>query len=535
MKKVNLSVTSSIFGLVFLVTSQAIAQGHPIESVYNDKLTALDTKIEKSMQDFNVPGLALAVVANGKVVKAKGYGVSDLKKGTPVTPDTQFSIGSSTKAFTSFVLGTLVDEGKLDWQTPIKQYLPELTFQNPQIRDTATLIDILSHRTGLARHELIWLANESLTIDELLAAFAHLESQQSLRQGFIYNNLMYALAGHLAEKASGESWDTLIEKRILSKLSMNNTTTSYQQMQKSAAHAKPYIEKDGELSRLPYSGNMNGVMRPAGAINSSVNDMTQWLSLLLNQGTYHGEPMIAPTTLAQIQSPHTPVRGYIAGAHRSPMSYGLGWFISHYQGHYQVQHGGNIDGFSAAVFTYPDDGVGIVVLSNKNATMLPHLIALEVSDIILGNAPSNYLEPPEPQQQAQNIHNSEMQTKADEQNNETLLMPLTDYAGSYFHDGYGEVSIAAQDDVLTVSYGSVQEQFIHQHDHTFVSKNTYRFGFFEGETLTFEVDDGQRIKSVLLPFDYPKPIRFIAAQNNTFFDYFCILLCIEKDESAPLR
>lgn len=494
----NLSTLS--ISLYLLSVAQVFAAEGNNTIDYSVRLVGLDNKIEQAITDFNLPSLALAVVVNGEVIKVKGYGYRDISQNMPATADTQYSIGSSTKAFTSFMLGTLVDDGKLEWDLAVKNYLPQWKMHDDYATNHVTLRDMLSHRTGLARHEFIWYANANLTIDDLLKKLPNLESSKELRQGFEYNNLMYAIAGYLAETTTAQQWDQLIQGRILDKLNMTNTSLNYIRMQASGNYSLPYEEDGQALKKVSFNKNIAGVMRPAGVINSSARDMSKWLLVLLDNGQYNGQQVIQKASLEQLQSPQIAITGMTQYADISPLSYGMGWFTQSYKGHYQVQHGGNIDGYTSAVFTYPKDKIGIVVLTNKNHSPVPHALALAISDSLFNLKDGDHLAKSLLKKQSE----KEVDTLTAIQNNsEHKLEPtleLSKYTGNYYNSGYGKVCIETIANGLQVSYMDIQEQFEYDGLNTFVSRNTFKYGIFEGERLSFNIDD-KGVVAVNLPFE----------------------------------
>jgi CubicO group peptidase (beta-lactamase class C family) len=502
MKKLLTHLSILSISLCMLGSSQVLAAKSRTAIDYSARLVDLDKKIEKVISDFNLPGLAIAVVADGQIIKAKGYGYRDISKALLSTEDTQYSIGSSTKAFTSFMLATLVDEGKLEWDVAVKDYLPQWDMHDEYATNHVTLRDMLSHRTGLPRHELIWYANSNLTIDDLMVKLPNLESSKELRQGFQYSNLMYAMSGYLAEKITEQDWNELIQARILDKLDMHNTSLNYSHMQSSDDYSLPYEEDGQELKVTPFNKHINGVMRPAGVINSSVKDMSKWLQVLLDEGLYKGRQLIQKPSLAQLQSPHIAITGLSPDADKSPLSYGLGWFTRTYRGHYQVQHGGNIDGYTSAVFTYPHDGIGIVVLTNKNYSPVPYSLAMDISDSLFSLEARNHLVTSLTRKQAQTEQNNAPDSEQDTVNKLKPTFELPEYTGTYYHPGYGELNISVVEGGLKVNYMEIEEQFEHDVFNTFVSRNTFQFGIFEDEKLSFNINKNGTVAAVNLPFEH---------------------------------
>lgn len=515
--KKTLSIVISALFLVKLGTALA---GDITSENYQARLEGLDDKVEKVIDDFNLPGIAIAVVAGGKVIKIKGYGFRDLEKKLPVTENTQFSIGSSTKAFTSFVIGTLVDEGKLDWYKPVKEYLPHWQMQTPYATENTNLIDILSHRSGLARHELIWLANPELNIEMLLEKLPFLEfSNKGARQEFIYNNLLYGVAGHIAETVSSQKWETLVQSRILDKLEMSNTSLTYFDMVNAEDYALPYIEREQRLLSTSFNQSLSEVMRPAGSINSSVKDMSKWLQVLVEEGRFQQKELIQRNTLFNIQSPHISISGFNNDSDKSPMHYGLGWFARTYRGHYQVQHGGNVDGFTSAVFTYPNEDIGIVVLTNKNYSPVPYSMSLDISEMLLTLEPRHHL----------NALLKKMTANGDQNVNVENYEPtrqssvaLAAYTGTFHHQGYGEIKILEVEGGLELEYIEIKERFVASETNNFFSKNTHPFGIFESGELIFNQGKDGEVVSVQVPFDSSYPITFNRNKERKICFFWCV-------------
>ncbi|MCV2884692.1 serine hydrolase [Aestuariibacter sp. AA17] len=499
-------LTTLLTLLVALLSVTAHAQDDS-QTDYQARLKGIDEKIEQVMQDFNVPGLALGVVAGGQVVKVKGYGLRDIKNGLPANADTQFPIGSSTKAFTSFVIGTLVDEGKLTWDTPVKQYLPEWKMQVDYATYHTNLKDMLAHRTGLGGHNLIWLGNPDLDGQQIIEKLPHLNLNKGFREGFIYNNLMYAMAGHVAWKVSGQRWETLVQERVLDKLDMNNTSFNYTTMLNTDNYALPYQIRNNTPTQIDYNGSLSEVLWPAGSMNASVKDMVKWLQMLVNKGHYGESSLIDSKTLQTIQSPFNTLTRFSDDADKLPLHYGLGWFIRSFRGHYQVQHGGNIDGFTSAVFTYPNEDLGIVVLSNQNASTVPYLLSMEISELLLDLEPRNHLAQALAEEKAAQTPESENETKQPSgfsMSNEALQA----YAGTWNNPGYGKIDITVSNGGLVVDYNGVIEQFVPEKQHQFRSLNTHHLSLFEDDVLVFETNEDGKLNTVNAPFDYPASVRF---------------------------
>ena len=353
-------------------------------AVAKSALAGFDEFVDAAMKSWGVPGLAIAIVKDGQVVLAKGYGVRSVEKKLPVTPDSIFAIGSSTKAFTTMALGILAEEGKLSWDEPVVTYLPRFRLHDEVASKRMTPRDLVTHRSGLPRHDLVWY-NAKLTRQELVDRLPFLEPNEDFRVKFQYQNLMYLTAGHLSAEVAGMPWEEVLRTRILNPIGMKNSNFAVAESQKSSDFASPYTLKDKAAIDIPF--RVIDTVGPAGSINASVNDMTKWLQLHLGGGTVDGRRIVAARQIQDMHRPQMVIQsfpGLTDDAEIQQLSYGLGWFVESYRGKKRVHHGGNIDGFSAMVALMPDDGVGVVVLTNLNATPLPTIIARHATDRMLG-------------------------------------------------------------------------------------------------------------------------------------------------------
>src|SRR5437867_2911835 len=215
---------------------------HAQREQISKRLEGFDQEMGKILKDWNAPGVAVGVVVQDKLLFAKGYGYRDYGKKLPMTPNTLFQIASNTKLFTAVAVGLLVEEGKLDWDKPVRQYVPGIQFYNDELNQTVTIRDMLAHRTGITRHDLIWYKSD-FTRKELFERLKYLEPRQPLRQAFLYNNLMYAAAGYIVEQLSQKPWEDFVRERILRPLDMHSTVFSVAEMKQQPDHSVPYREK----------------------------------------------------------------------------------------------------------------------------------------------------------------------------------------------------------------------------------------------------------------------------------------------------
>ena len=343
------------------------------------RLQYLEKQLEAARVESHVPGMAVAVVKDDKVVMARGFGVSDRASNKPVTAETIFAIGSTSKAFTATAAGMVIDDGKLSWDDPLSKHTPlALKIQAPAgAPRKATLRDALCHRTGYPRMSLLWVAG-ALSRDEMMQYASRAVPSAELGAKFQYNNVMYMVAGEVVGRAAGTTWEALVRERILAPLGMTSTTLSITDAQKDHRLARGYTYwADSDVYLDEAMRNLDTI-GPAGSINSNVIDMAKWVRLQLGGGQFEGKRLISQQQLAEIH------RGQISMGQGA--SYALGWMIFDWNGQRHLQHGGNIDGFAASVGFAPDSGVGYVLLSNLGATPLQQTVGPMVFDALLTDA-----------------------------------------------------------------------------------------------------------------------------------------------------
>lgn len=262
-----------------------------------DGLQNFDNDIDRLLKDWNAPGIGIGIVAKDKLVLAKGYGYRNYDEKLPFTSKTLFSIGSNTKLFTVIAAGMLVQEGKLTWDQPIRDIVPQIRFYNNELNNTVTLRDMLAHRTGITRHDGIWYQRNSLTRKDIFARLKYLKPEAPLRQTFFYNNLMYAAVGYIIELLSGKTWEEFVYERILQPLTMSSTVYSIAEMLQQSDYTVPFTEKrdSNEIYQIPYYEEMKAIA-PAGAIISNIEDMSHWLTALIDDGKY-ADQQILPSNI----------------------------------------------------------------------------------------------------------------------------------------------------------------------------------------------------------------------------------------------
>ena len=416
----------------------------------------IDDVIKASMARFDVPGMAVAIVENDKVIFAKGFGVTNLDTNKKVNKDTLFGIASNTKAFTTAALAKLVDEGKLSWDDRVIDHLPEFRLYDSYVTREMRIRDLLSHRSGLGLGQgdlMIWPSTDK-SVDEILAGLQYLKPASSFRSKYAYNNLMFVTAGEVVARVAGMSWNDYIEKNILQPLHMDNSRAGFSRIPKSNKNwATGHIPMDGTLH--PFFVNYLEDFRGAGAIASSVSDMSQWLRTQLAGGKMpSGEQLFSEKQQAQMWHPHITSmasKSAFESYHQQFRGYGLGWSIEDYHGFKKLGHGGGILGMVSQVTLLPEKNLGIVILSNQQAfgalsavthEVLEDALELEDKDWVEDLAKSHF----EGKQQA--YANAKPEAPADYQ----PQLPNINYTGTLHDDWYGDVIIEQLDGKLRIDF-----------------------------------------------------------------------------------
>lgn len=380
---VTLRATTVRMAICLLVLAEpASAQSQPLQG--------LDRFIAQSMNAWQVPGLALAVVKDDSVVLSKGYGVRRVGSSEPVDDNTIFAIGSATKSFTTAALGILVDEGRLAWDDRAIDRLPEFRLADDHLTNAILVRDLVTHRTGLPGANMLWFGG-GYTRAEILERVRYIKPRTGLRAEFQYQNVMFLAAGEVVARVAGTSWDDFIRERIFVPLEMNSSSTTTRALMGRQNVAQPTALVGGEPRSLPWRNIDN--IGPAGSINSTARDMTSWLRLHLGKGSFRGTRILSERVAEELRTPQiilpTSRMGSMeaikqAGAATNFFTYALGWVVFDYRGRRVMWHGGNIDGMAAVVAMMPDEGLGLVVLTNLDSNTLRDAIMLRIFDAYLG-------------------------------------------------------------------------------------------------------------------------------------------------------
>lgn len=346
----------------------------------------LDPYFAKAAKDWNVPGLAVAIVYRGQLVFAKGYGVRDVGQLAPVDTQTLFAIASTTKAITAAALGMLVDEGKVRWDDPVTKHVPWFQMKDPWATREVTVRDLITHRGGLPNADYLWTGGDNPR-EEVIRRIRFIEPSYSFRGGYTYHNVMYTVAGAVIEAASGMSWDDFLRQRIFQPLGMTRSVTTLAEAVTKDNRAMPHGSR-GDTLRVSGNSLADGI-GPAGSVWSSVADMSKWVRFLLDTGRVNGTPLLTPATWAELFRPATIIPGGGRGTPAVRMSkphfrtYALGWFQQDYQGRQVDFHTGSLTGMIAINGLIREEGIGVYILSNTS-TEIRHALMFKVFDTFLG-------------------------------------------------------------------------------------------------------------------------------------------------------
>jgi CubicO group peptidase (beta-lactamase class C family) len=485
--------------------SQSVARSESIAPF----IPELEFLITEAMDEWKVPGLSIAVVQNGEVALLRAYGLRDVEASLKATTDTQFQLGSISKSFAATGLALLVDERRLDWKKPVRDYIAEFRLHDAVATDRVTVRDLLCHHSGLPRHDWIWLPGD-LSPAQMLAAMRYLEPSDDIRSSHQYSNLGYLVASMVAERVSGQDWKEFTRARLTDPLHMDVTFT-VDDVAAVADAAVPYaMDGDTRLraKRWPLS------VTAAGGIHTSIAGFANWLRLHLDRGEFAGRRFLSPTLIRELQTP----RVHVAApefAEYGYSHYGLGFRVSSYCGERRVGHGGGFIGCGTLMTMLPDRGIGVAVFTNRDQSVVPDILANYVFDRGCGNEPIPWLDRFREQRRK-----SVAQLDVDRQAREATRRPdtrpshdLAEYAGEYEHPGYGRITITHAEGTLHWAYRGMSDPLLHRHYDTFeLPEKPDRFLDLLRYRLlmSFSTDREGNIASLAVPFEpLAKDIVFI--------------------------
>ena len=490
-------------GVFALMACGVAARGQEVDVA--KKLQGFDAYMEQTLKDWNTPGVGVGIVVNDKLVFAKGYGYRDYEKKLPFTPKTMQPIASNSKLFTAVAAGMLVEEGKLTWDKPIRESVPNIQFYNDQLNSNVTLRDMLSHRTGVTRHDLIWFKSP-FTRKELFERLKYLEPQEPLRTTFLYNNLMFAAVGQIIELKSGKKWEDFVRERIFTPLDMSATNYTIADMLKQPDYGVPFREKRDsfELYKIPYYEDTEGVA-PAGAVISNIDELSHWLGALMNEGKYNGKQVLpASVVKATLQPaiglPNTAGEALGYWEILNP-AYGMGRQTASYRGKLLTFHGGDLPGFHSQVSFMPNDKIGVIVLViSDHSAPLYNIISYNIYERLLGLDQTPWSQRQLAQRLANKKAGTEARSKAggDRVPNTKPSHALGDYLAEYENPAYGILKIGLQGDQLQFSFHEFHFPLSHFHYDRFDTPDDEQYGKF---SVNFRTNPQGDIDNAVISLD----------------------------------
>ena len=495
----NKLILYSLVATLFFATSYSQTES---------QLELLDTYYSKSQQEWNVPGMAIAIVKNDSVIFSKGYGYANLKKKTKVDGNTLFAIASNSKAFTATALAQLVEQGKIDWNDKVIDYLPYYKLYDDYTTNNMTIEDLLCHRNGLETFsgDLLWFGTTK-SPEKIIEAQKHLKPIAPFRTEFGYSNISYLAAGNIIEKVTDTTWADYVSAHFLKPLKMDRTLTSTHQLKKMKNVATPYFLEDGKHYELDWANWDN--IAPAGALISSVNDYAKWLMLNLNKGELNNKRFFSNSSFNNLTTPRI---NFAVGDNAEKVnfkSYGLGWSLQDYQGYKIVGHGGGYDGMISKSTFVPEKGIGIIVLTNDLNWVCGALVN-KTLDVLLANKTDvkdwsklylGYKKRQDSTQIVKLVENENLRGKL-----QSNHLDLSEYVGTYNDKMYGTTTISQKGNKLYMSMDETpmfKAELEHWNHHIFTFRfDTSLVSLPQGK-LWFDLDKNGKV--IKLHIDVPNP------------------------------
>lgn len=443
-----------------VVAVAGIAFTLPASAQTDAKAAEFDAYVAQAVKDWMAPGLAIAVVKDGKIVFAKGYGVREIGKPAAVDTSTVFAIASTTKAMTAAAIGMLVDEGKVKWDDPVTKYLPSFQLFDPYATREVTVRDLLTHRAGLGNADVLW-AVEDLTPDEMMRKLKLVKPEYSMRSSFVYQNVMYIMAGQVVAAASGMPWATFIQKRIFDPLGMKHSYPLATLVPKDANAAEPHW-RFGADTIVEIKRDIEKGITSAGGVWSNVSDMSKWMLFLLDSGRVNGKELLKPGTFSELLRPQTmvtPDEFYPTMELTKPhwITYGLGWFQQDYQGRMLDFHTGSLNGTVAIIGLVPDERFGVYILANRDHVEVRHALMFKAIDLYLGNPPRDWSKELKALYDARRSRGDSARVAAEAKRIKGTKpsVALSKYAGTYEDPFFGAITVTEKNGALRFDAGPI--------------------------------------------------------------------------------
>lgn len=436
---------------LLIICLQTLAQSDSIPSFVKD---SIDTYVSKALADWQIPGVAVCIIKNGKVVMIKGYGVKELNGNDKVDENTLFMIGSNSKAFTATALAMLDADKKISLDDKVTKWIPQFKLDNKAAGEQAIVRDLLCHRIGFRTFQgdfTYWTSN--LTRNEVIEKMSHIKAEYPFRTKWGYTNAAFLTAGEIIPKATGLQWEDYLKQKIFTPLGMNNTLALSKDFPNAANKCSAHTIADGKLIKIPFCSIDN--LAAAGSIGSSVNDMSHWVMAQLDNGKYEGKQIIAAAAIAQTRLPHSILGngGHLYNTGHFSL-YGLGWFLEEYCGKKIVSHTGGVNGFVTSVTLIPEEKLGIIVLTNTDQNAFYEALKWEIADAYLGKPYRNYSKVYNDFTNQQKIADDAADKKLKDSVALQLktALPLNAYCGSYTNDVYGNMNVVVEGGELKMKF-----------------------------------------------------------------------------------
>lgn len=468
-------------------------------------LSGFDAYVQQVMKQWQVPGLAVAIVKDGKVVLSRGYGVRELGKPGDVDAATLFDIGSNTKAFTAAALGTLVAGKTLEWDARVVDYVKPFRLGSPYVTESLTLRDLLTHRSGYCDPPMWYMSDDS----NVIARLRYQQPDYGFRAQFCYNNMLYLTAARFIPAVTGETWNRYVAEHLFTPLGMTRTVTTEAALAASTDVAMPHGLVDGKVAEIHryWPHNMD-IASPVGGINSSADDMSHWMLMLLADGRYEGHAVLDSSVVREMETPQMviaassgvgqEIRAWIPNG--TFYTYGLGLFVQDYSGHTLVWHAGDIDGMASAMALVPDAQLGVAVMSNMNGNDARFGIIQRVLNAYLALPPGGVSDTllAIMQRAQKRGEKADSTLAATRTANGRAPLPLAGYAARYHDDFDGDARVAVEDGHLVLRLGNPDfvGDLAYWHDETF--RVTWRYHLYGTGYVNFDVDALGRVTRVSL-------------------------------------
>jgi len=461
-------------------------------NVYSQKFNSsdFDVKIDSLMKIWHIPGCSIAIVKDSTLLYTKGYGYADIENKINANSNTIYGIASCSKAITCFALGLLSEQKKMDWDIPVRYYFPEFILEDSYISANITPLDLVTHRSGYAANDMLWYKSGK-SRSELIELMRYLKPNKLFRTTFQYNNLMYVVAGQLIEKISGVTWENFVKENIFIPLEMKNSSFSIKDVVNNPNNSARYLLKNNIPTKIDMldADNIGG----AGSINSTVNDMANWLIMQVNKGNFKGKQIISESELNFLQKPAMAVGNLIAYPELYYLNYACGWYVTTYKGDLILRHAGALDGVSTLTSFMPDKKLGIIVIANLDeAANFTTSVSYLAYDLLNGNKLTDWSDRfiKENTEANSNTNNeSEIHSKTHS---------LSSYLGEYYNLPYGKIIIYTKNDKLFFKYNMFDIPLKHITYNTFELEDDY---VFYKMRINFAIDRTGKIDKIYIPFE----------------------------------